>query len=99
MTLKERIRCALEQLPGNANKIAAYLAERDCKGIPQAANDCPIAVYFRQNVPGLDGHNVSHFFVSWFEDTPPVYNSLTFPSHVRQFIDAFDDGCYRDLIA
>jgi hypothetical protein len=93
---EEKLKKALKDLGNGKNKIAASLAEKKIKGIPGDMEDCALALYGWKVFPKcekvqVDGEEV---VVKFAQGTI----SVPFNKPLQDFVTAFDDYKYHDLI-
>lgn len=76
---------------GTARKIADFLIERGCGGIPEHPHSCPVANYIR-SVTGL---SVEVDGCEWIDIDGRTHWT---PAVVVDFVMKFDDGAYPGLV-
>jgi hypothetical protein len=79
---------------GNKDAIAEYLADRGFKGHQSAADSCPVALYLRAKT----GFVVYISQTDWSVGDLVSIDSFPLPPYVANFVAAFDDDAYPDLV-
>lgn len=95
-TLDERLEGTLAALPPDADEIAALFSNEGITGRRDNPCDCPVANYLSSE--GVVAPSVGITHASGFSRAFEQYATVDVPSHVRQFIAAFDSGRYPELI-
>jgi hypothetical protein len=82
----------LNELGGNEKEIAQSLRAKNIKGVRNSYISCPIANYLRTSKSNVCKINTSTYWSSVNDE------SFEHPQAVTDFIIAFDDMNYPDLI-
>ena len=93
MTDREKILCALAELPATCDGVADYLATQGICGCPEDGDECPVHEYLRR--AGVDACVQKDLVI--FGDHQE--EGVDLPRHVSEFIESFDAGFYPELIA
>lgn len=96
--IKQQVRYALWRLGKTPEEVAANLELGGWLGLRHDAGACPVARYLAAVLPNASGAEVSRYEAAvLFTDRPDVEANL--PRAVADFIEAFDDGAFPELVA
>lgn len=95
--IKEQVTRALRSLGDNPEEIATHLQLGGWLGLRYDSGACPVARYLATVLPNATGAEVGRYDASiHFVYEPDVEADL--PGAVTDFIVAFDEGTYPELI-
>lgn len=86
----------IAKLGDQSDVVASRLLSLGCVGLPNRSDECPLAIYLRQN--GFECMTVSRGYVRQDIIGMGLFSSTPLPPQAYAFTIDFDNGYYPELV-